>query len=165
MIDRSIVNGSICMLVALSLALPGCGTSDEQEGVLQEPEFTAEGTLDFLRPDGSVIVRIAVELAESREEQTVGLMRRRSLPARGGMLFVYEDDQPQRFWMKNTPLPLDIVFISSDSSIVNIARRTTPLSEQSIESEAPARFVLELRGGFIERYGIDENARIEWRRI
>ncbi len=150
--------------ILLSLVWLGCGKSDPHEGVLQEPEFTVEGTLDFLRPDGSVIVRIAVELAETREEQTVGLMRRRSLPSRGGMLFIYDEDQPQSFWMKNTPMPLDIVFIASDSSIVNIAKRTTPLSEQTIESDAPARYVLELRGGFTERYGIDESARIYWRR-
>lgn len=151
-------------LMIVGLAAAGCGKTEKEESVLHGPEFNVEGTLDFVRPDGSVIVRIALELAESREEQTMGLMRRRSLPARGGMLFVYDQEQPQSFWMKNTPMPLDIVFIASDSSIVNIVRRTTPLSEQTIESTAPAQFVLELRAGFADRYGIDESATIKWSR-
>ncbi len=151
-------------LLMAGLTLVGCGKAESDDSVLHGPEFNVEGTLDFLRPDGSVIVRIALELAETREEQTLGLMRRRSLPARGGMLFIYDQQQPQSFWMKNTPMPLDIVFIASDSSIVNIARRTKPLSEQTIESIAPAQYVLELRAGFTDRYGIDESAKIRWQR-
>ncbi len=151
-------------LLMAGLAIAGCRKTEKEDSVLHGPEFNVEGTLDFVRPDGSVIVRIALELAESREEQTMGLMRRRSLPARGGMLFIYDQEQPQSFWMKNTPMPLDIVFIASDSSIVNIVRRTTPLSEQTIESTAPAQYVLELRAGFADRYGIDESVIIKWQR-
>ena len=149
------------VLVAASLAV-GCKSNDDP--VLVEPTFQVEGTLDFIRPDGSKFLRIAVELAESREEQVRGLMGRRSLPAKGGMLFVYPEESDQQFWMKNTPLPLDFIFIASDSSIVNIVRRATPLSEERITSAAPAQYVLELRAGFVDRHGIDESIRIEWQR-
>ena len=80
------------------------------------------------------------------------------------MLFVYPKAIEQSFWMKNTPLPLDIIFIAEDSSIVNIARRTRPLSEETIQSLAPAQYVLELRAGFVDRHGIDEKTRIQWTR-
>ncbi len=151
------------LLIAAPL-LASCTENEDRTSILEDPKFNVEGTLDFLRPDGSVIVRIAVELAESPEEQAIGLMRRRSLPGRGGMLFVYAQPQDQRFWMKNTPMPLDILFIADDSSIVNIVEGTIPLSEQSIESDGPAQYVLELRAGFVGRYGIDETTRIRWQR-
>ncbi|MBT8399938.1 MAG: DUF192 domain-containing protein [Rhodothermia bacterium] len=166
MMFRNRLGIEICAigLVIAGMAVGGCGKDEKEDSVLRGPEFNVEGMLDFVRPDGSLIVRIALELAESRDEQTMGLMRRRSLPARGGMLFIYDQEQPQSFWMKNTPMPLDIIFIASDSSIVNIARRTTPLSEQTIESTGPAQYVLELRAGFADRYGIDESVRIKWQR-
>jgi uncharacterized membrane protein (UPF0127 family) len=168
MISRSnvlaAVRQALCGVVLGGVVLSsGCG-SDEQQ-VMKEPEFLVEGTLDFVRSDGTPFLRIAVELAETHEEQLRGLMGRRSLPSKGGMLFVYPQAIEQSFWMKNTPLPLDIVFIAEDSTIVNIARRTRPLSEETIRSSAPAQYVLELRAGFVDRYGIDEATRIEWQRI
>ncbi len=140
------------------------GCQSDSKSVMKEPQFQVEGTLDFLRPDGSPFLRIAIELAESREEQMTGLMGRRSLPSKGGMLFVYDREIEQSFWMKSTPLPLDIIFVAADSSIVNIARKTTPLSEEMITSSRPAQFVLELRSGFVDSHGIDESTRIEWKR-
>lgn len=132
--------------------------------MLVEPKFEADGILSFHRPNGETIVRIAVELAESDAEQATGLMNRRSLPALGGMLFLSDTQRERSFWMKNTPLPLDILFLRSDSTIANIVRRTTPLSEELIESNGIVQDVLEVRAGFTERYGIDTTATISWRR-
>ena len=154
----------VLVLPFLCGVLAGAGCRDEDQQVLKEPEFKVEGTLDFVSPEGTPFLRIAVELAETREEQTQGLMGRRSLPSKGGMLFVYPEAIDQSFWMKNTPLPLDIIFIAEDSTIVNIARRTRPLSEETIRSTGPAQFVLELRAGFVDRNGIDETTRISWQR-
>ena len=155
--------GLSAVVAVIVFLLPACGSEDTQ--VLKEATFAVEGTLDFLQADGTPFLRIAVELAETMEEQRRGLMGRRSLPSKGGMLFVYPEAIEQSFWMKNTPLPLDIVFIAEDSTIVNIARRTRPLSEDMIRSMAPAQYVLELRAGFVDRYGIDESTRIQWQRI
>ncbi len=152
------------LLLAATAVWLAAGCQKKEDDVLREPEFAVEGTLDFLGEDGTPFLRIAVELAESPEEQTRGLMGRRSLPSKGGMLFVYPEDVDQSFWMKNTPLPLDILFIRGDSSVVNIVRRTRPLSEDRITSAGPARYVLELRAGFVDRHGIDESTRISWQR-
>jgi len=151
-------------VIILGLLFIGCREEVENRPA-REPEFTVEGEVRFLRPDSSLIARIAVELAETQEEQATGLMGRRSLPALGGMLFVNDAPRMQQFWMKNTPLPLDIIFIRDDMSITNIARRTRPLSEDFIESTDEAQYILEVRAGFTDRYGIDETARIEWRRV
>jgi len=145
--------------------LAGCTSETTQEGAMQtDIAFTPEGVLDFVRPDSSVISRILIELAETPQEQAQGLMYRRSLPDRGGMLFVDAVASMRSFWMKNTPLSLDIIFVDADGDIVNIVKRTTPYSEDYIESTGPAQYVVEVRAGFTDRYGITAEDRIRWRR-
>lgn len=150
---------------ATVLGLSGCASEDTENTPLQtDIAFTPEGVLDFARPDSSLITRIIIELAETQEEQAQGLMYRRSLPDRGGMLFVDAEESMRSFWMKNTPLALDIIFVDAAGEIVNIVKRTTPYSEDFIESTGPAQFVVEVRAGFTDRYGITEDDRITWRR-
>lgn len=153
------------LMFALTMLLVGCNReTGEAEGLATDIEFTPEGVLDFVRPDSSIITRIIIELAESPEEQAQGLMYRRTLPDRGGMLFIDAAESMRSFWMKNTALSLDILFVDAEGRIVNIAKRTTPFSEDHIESTGPAQFVVEVRAGFIDRHGITENDRIVWRR-
>jgi hypothetical protein len=90
--------------VAIFLA-SGCGgKSDNDAAVRQEIPFTPEGVLDIWRADSSLVTRLVIELAESDEEQAQGLMYRRSLPERGGMLFVSAEPSMRSFWMRNTLL-------------------------------------------------------------
>ena len=95
------------LILLIGFTVISCQQSPD-EPVLGEPQFRKDGVLDFLRPDGSVIVSIDIEVVADRESQARGLMGRTSLPARGGMLFTYDSPKDQSFWMKNTPLPLDI---------------------------------------------------------
>ena len=155
---------SLPFIAALFLLVMGCG-GQKDDGVVGEPQFTAEGELRFIAPDGTMIARIALELAESSEEQATGLMGRRSLPALGGMLFINDAPRMQQFWMKNTPLPLDIIFIRDDLTITNIVKRTRPLSADFIESTEEAQYVLEVRAGFTDKYDIDETTSIRWQRL
>jgi uncharacterized membrane protein (UPF0127 family) len=97
---------------------------------------------------------ITVELAVSVAEQQRGLMWRNRLDADAGMLFVFPDEQERSFWMKNTAIPLDIVFIGSDRRIVSIAKATRPYSEQTIPSRGPSRYVLEVNAGVCDRFGV-----------
>lgn len=106
--------------------------------------------------------RFDVYLARSLQQKRRGLMFVRELPDTTGMLFVYDRDEPQSIWMKNTYIPLDIVFARSDGSIARVARNTEPLSLESIPSGEPVRYVLELNAGMTERLGIDTGSRIVW---
>jgi uncharacterized membrane protein (UPF0127 family) len=115
-----------------------------------------------LRADGSVVATLAIEIALGDSARGRGLMDRRSLPARAGMLFLSEAPKQQSFWMKNTPMPLDIIFIDADSQVVNIARRTRPLSQATITSDGPAQYVLEVRAGLADQLGLDEETRVRW---
>jgi uncharacterized membrane protein (UPF0127 family) len=146
----------------LGFLLIGCNKT-EPDVVRGSNEFRKDGTLDFLREDGSLIITIDIEIVADRQSQATGLMGRTSLPARGGMLFTYDAPADQSFWMKNTPLPLDIIFIGADSSVVNIVKRTTPLSTATIESTSPAQYVLEVRGGLTDRLKVDSSTRFRWK--
>jgi hypothetical protein len=95
-----------------------------------------------------------VEMALTPREQEQGLMYRRELPEGKGMLFDMGKERPVAFWMKNTYVSLDIIFIRADGSIARIAQHTTPLSEAHIDSGAPVRGVLEVVAGTAQRYGI-----------
>lgn len=94
------------------------------------------------------------EVAATDRQRSQGLMFREEMAADHGMLFVFNRESEQFFWMKNTPLPLDILFISSAGRIVSIAANTTPFSEKVIPSGKPARFVLELNAGTAANLGI-----------
>ena len=98
--------------------------------------------------------RFAIELARTPEQQQQGLMFRASLAADAGMLFDFGGTRPAAFWMKNTLIPLDMLFIAADGRIADIHERAVPLSEATIESKVPVRAVLELNGGSVARLGI-----------
>ena len=107
--------------------------------------------------------RIAVELAVTPAQRAQGLMYRERLPADAGMLFLYSAMQPVSMWMKNTLLPLDMLFIAEDGRIVRIAERAVPGSTATISSMQPARAVLELNGGTAARLKIQVGDRILYR--
>ncbi len=104
-----------------------------------------------------------VEVVKDDKARDRGLMFRQSLPDDGGMLFDYDPPQSIAFWMKNTYLPLDIVFIDAKGVILNIAADTTPLSLQQLPSTGEARGVLEVKGGTTARFGIKPGDRVRHR--
>jgi uncharacterized membrane protein (UPF0127 family) len=120
----------------------------------------SHGPVVTLQGDGGE-VSVHVEIARTRAELSRGLMWRTELDADAGMLFVFADSAPRSFWMKNTPLPLDILFIDERGSVVSVAASTSPYSEAPIRSAGPARFVLEVNAGFAAKHGIGPGARVE----
>lgn len=105
--------------------------------------------------------RIEIEVAESFEEKAVGLMFRKSIADNAGMLFPYAPPQELTMWMKNTLIPLDMVFIRGDGVVHRIEARTTPLSEAIISSNGEVAAVLELGGGVAAKLGLKPGDRVE----
>ncbi|MDR7331949.1 DUF192 domain-containing protein [Roseateles asaccharophilus] len=103
---------------------------------------------------------IQAEVAQTDRERAIGLMHRKTMPTNNGMLFVFEDAQPQCFWMRNTLLPLSIAFIADDGSIVNIADMK-PLDETSHCSTKPVRFALEMNQGWFAKKGIKAGTKLK----
>jgi uncharacterized membrane protein (UPF0127 family) len=103
---------------------------------------------------------ISIEWAVTPSEREHGLMGREKMAANHGMLFDFGREQPLYFWMKNTPLSLDIIFIKADGRTSRIARATTPFSEDLIPGGSPARYVLELVAGSADRLSLAPGDRI-----
>ncbi|WP_371153596.1 DUF192 domain-containing protein [Jannaschia sp. 2305UL9-9] len=99
-------------------------------------------------------VRFRVELALTPEDQARGLMFREDMPRLSGMLFVYPRTQPLGFWMRNTLIPLDMIFVDETGEILKVHANAQPHDETVILSEVPARAVLEVNGGLAETLGI-----------
>ncbi len=95
-----------------------------------------------------------IELALTPAQMAQGLMYRRTLAADAGMLFDYGDPQPIAMWMKNTFIPLDMIFIAQDGKIVDFHERAVPMSLDTIESKVPAKAVMEVNAGTVARLGI-----------
>lgn len=107
---------------------------------------------------------LQIEIAETNEQRARGLMFRTDFPDDRGMLFVFERTGPLGFWMKNTPLPLDLVFIGEDGRVVGVLPGE-PYSTDGISPGVPARFVLEVKRGIAEKAGIAEGVRLSHPRI
>ncbi|MCJ8157144.1 DUF192 domain-containing protein [Sphingomonas sp. LaA6.9] len=153
---------SKCLLAALGavMLVAGCGTasnavsaaSAEEQALLPLSVKTAKGVHNF-----------RVEVARTSEEQAQGLMYRTSLPDDGGMLFPFSPPRPASFWMKNTLIPLDMIFIRADGSIARIAEETVPQSLEGVSSGEPVAAVLEIAGGRSAALGIAEGDHVSWK--
>ena len=163
LIRRHLRTVSIVFFLQASL-LSSC-THHNQTLKVNQPSASIfkEGTLDFVHFDKSIKASIAIEIADTPETQMKGLMGRNTLDDNSGMLFVFKDLRPQKFWMKNTLVPLDIIFIGENGCIVNIVESTTPMSNQRYRSKGPVKYVVEVRSGFVERFQIDTDTCIQWK--
>ena len=106
--------------------------------------------------------RFDVEIARTEQEQEKGLMFRKQLADDGGMLFPMNPPRTASFWMKNTVIPLDMLFIRTDGTIALVAANTTPYSREPVSAGIPVAAVLELRGGRAAELGIKEGDRVRW---
>nr|WP_155133976.1 DUF192 domain-containing protein [Roseibium sp. RKSG952] len=142
MIAKTLVVSFALLLVSLAVHTP----TNALDVPLRVEELTVETS------DANHLFQ--VEVAETDHERSRGLMFRTEMADNAGMLFVFSKEGQRYFWMKNTPLPLDIIFINRAGEIVHIAKETVPFSETVIPSEKPAKYVLELNGGTTDELGI-----------
>ena len=153
----------IACLAACSPQVAGEASASSLAGTpARHPESGLEIIpLRIVTPAGAAH-EFAVEVARTGEEQMQGLMYRTELGADEGMLFPREVPRLSSFWMKNTHIPLDIVFIGPDRRVINVAANTTPHSLEPIPSAGPARAVLEIGGGRAAELGIVPGSAVEW---
>jgi uncharacterized membrane protein (UPF0127 family) len=156
----------ILIFFFLEISLLSACTHHHQTLQVHQPlaSICKEGTLDFVHFDKSIKASIAIEIADTPEAQMKGLMGRKNLDDNSGMLFVFEHLEPQKFWMKNTRVPLDIIFVGEDGCIVNIVESAPPLSNQRYRSKGPVKYVVEVRAGFAKRFHLDTDTCIQWQR-
>jgi uncharacterized membrane protein (UPF0127 family) len=163
--------GFTAALLALLLSPLGCGPSGDASSPQASRDttasipFTTEGRLAFIQ-DGDSTVTIDIEIADTDSARQRGMMQRTGFPNdRSGMLFLFDQEQPRSFWMSNTPVALDILFVGADSQVVNLAKYTTPFASEQYRSDGPAQFVVEVPAGFADSHGILAGDRVRWRRL
>ncbi len=147
-------------IVVLLLCLAGAFYYFRDDNPVAPPSESAitgtkpevQGTITF--PGVDIPRTIEVEIARSAYEHSKGLMDRTSLPHNQGMLFIFDDMSPRSFWMRNTRISLDIIFVDDQYRVVSIQKNTVPMSEESLPSEGPAKYVIEVNAGFSDLYNI-----------
>jgi hypothetical protein len=140
---------------------PEIQTNHKQNQTIQ---FVKQGEVYFQDNSKNLRIKIDVEIAETDEKRRLGLMFREKMDELQGMLFIFQDDEEQGFYMKNTILPLDIIFCNSKKQIVKIHKNTIPYSEKTLPSGKPSLYVVEVNAGFCDRHGIKEGDYIDWRK-
>lgn len=127
------------------------------------PVFKKEGELLFIsNHDGETLSVIDIEIADTDQKTMQGLMYRSSMPQNAGMLFLMPREDIQGFWMRNTYIPLDMIFVNSNKQIVTIHANTTPMNESSYISTAPALYVVEVNAGYCNKNNIKEGDLIDF---
>jgi len=124
--------------------------------------FTKEGELVFTDSLGTLKTKIDLEIADNDYERQLGLMNRKEMKENEGMLFIFPVQQLQSFWMRNTLISLDIMFVNDQKKIVTIHKSTKILSETSYPSSWPALYVVEVLAGFTDRHNIQVGDKIDW---
>ena len=156
--------GRAIVAAVLALALLGCRGEPPTAGEIAAAR-DSRPALDRIplqiRSDGNTH-DFTVEVVRSEDEQARGLMYRESLAAGEGMLFPFPEPRPASFWMKNTLIPLDMIFVRADGSIARIAVNTVPHSLSPVGVGEPVAAVLEIAGGRSVELGIDEGDRVTW---
>ena len=148
--------------MVLTPAAAGCTPSDPAQAPVAERSAAGLEQVPLTIRSASGTHRFTVEVARTPEEQATGLMHRQSLAPDRGMLFPYDTPQPASFWMKNTLIPLDMIFIRPDGTIARIADNAVPLSREMIPSLEPVSGVLEIAGGRAAELGIAPGDRVSW---
>lgn len=121
----------------------------------QEPIFEKEGELFFISDKGIAKDTLNIQIADDSEKRRTGLMHYKELGENEGMLFIFEKEERQSFWMKNTAIPLDIIFINEQKEIVDIAPNNKPYSLKSITSLEYALYILEVNAGYCNDKNIE----------
>jgi len=149
----------------LSTLLFSCGDDPKASKIeTSEIEFKKEGEL-YLLKSGDSIKKLDIEIAENQYEHETGLMYRQSMQETQGMLFIYPEEALRSFYMKNTYIPLDIIFYSKDSSVVSFQENARALDETSLPSNKPAKFILELNAGKVKEWNIEVGDKIDFKRL
>ncbi len=128
-----------------------------------EPIFVQEGLLEFRGADGAkTLLRLDIEIAHEGAERAQGLMWRKKMEDKQAMLFIFDYPEPQSFWMRNTYIPLDMIFVNEKFEVVTVLKNVPVLNDAPRPSGKPAQYVVEVNAGLAERYGIAPGVKVAW---
>lgn len=156
-----VIAAIIIAAIIILFVFPGILKKDNSEEVYYM--FQKEGELTIADSTNARKVAIDIEIADTDYDRQLGLMKRISMEDKQGMLFIFPAEAMQSFWMRNTLISLDMIFIDANKKIVTIHKNTKILSDQSYSSTSPSQYVLEVNGGFTDKYNIQAGDKIDWK--
>lgn len=127
--------------------------------------FKKEGELTLTKANDSIIKTIDIEIADDDYQTQTGLMYRDQMKNSQSMLFVFSSAEYHSFYIKNTRIPLDIIYIDSDKRIVSFQKNAKPFDETSLPSEAPSQYVLEINAGLADQWKLEVGDRIDYKTL
>lgn len=137
----------------------------EPKNLTREITFTKEGELSLMKAGtDSIIAQLDIEIADDAYQTETGLMYRHSLAPNHAMLFIFEDEKPRSFYMKNTEIPLDIIYFDRNKKVVNIQKDAKPFDKTSLPSEAASKYVLEVNAGLANQWKLDKGDSMSYTR-
>jgi len=157
----------IAVLVFFCLQVYSCKDEGKNKSKVTRVEikFKNEGELTLVKASNdSTIKTLNIEIADDDYQTETGLMYRSSMEDNQGMLFIFPDSQYRYFYMKNTEIPLDIIYFDNSKTIINIQKNAKPHDETSLPSEGPAKYVLEIKGGLSTQWNLEKGDKIEFTR-
>ncbi len=152
-------------IVASLFCLYSCKDTShsENKSLTKEITFTKEGELSLMKSEtDSIIAKLDIEIADDEYSTQTGLMYRHSMDQNQGMLFIFNDLRQRSFYMKNTEIPLDIIYLNSEKEIVSIQKNAKPFDETSLPSSAASQYVLEVNAGLSDKWNLEQGDRIEF---
>lgn len=153
---------SVFLILEVLFFLSACNNTPSRTIKEASVVFKKEASLGIFNLNGELFKEYDIELADTPYERQTGLMYRTEMNSNNGMLFIFEDSAIRSFYMKNTLISLDLIFLNESLEIISICKNTTPNNESSIPSLAPAKYVLELRSGQSELHQFTVGMKIKY---
>lgn len=159
------------LLIAFMVLFTGCAQPEAEQPAAGDASsessvnvpFRKDGTLTISRDD-DVYLTLEIEIADTDSSRNRGLMQRDGLPEDSGMWFIFDQENEQGFWMANTRMALDLIFVRSDGQIQSITKYVQPMRTETIPSNGPAQYVLEVEAGYSDTIGILEGDMVAFER-
>ena len=161
----------LSFILAFILLVTGCAQPEVDQPAVDDSAsettvsipFRMDGTLTISRDD-EVYLTLDIEIADTDSSRNRGLMQRDGLPEKSGMWFIFDQESEQGFWMANTRMALDLIFVQSDGHIQSITKYVQPMRTETIPSNGPAQYVLEVEAGYSDTIGILEGDMVAFER-
>ncbi len=160
---KTIKTGFLLSIVLAAFIMTNCSKASRnasKDTQQMSRTITPTHTVSFLSSKGDTISTAHVAIANNSMERDTGLMNVTHLPENEGMLFIFQKVQNLSFWMANTPLPLDIIFLDKNKKIIRIHHSAQPYSEKQLNSDGPALYVVEMNGGYCINHDITEGMKV-----
>lgn len=154
-------NNFLLCLFLCGIFFLGCKENKESKQIETAPvEFTQEAEVYLVKSSGDTIKQLQIEISDNDYERETGLMYRKDMQENQGMLFIFDEEQPRGFYMKNTYIPLDIIFLDAAKEIVSFSKNAEPQSMETILSGKPAKYVLEINAGLADEWNLEVGDRL-----